>query len=1022
MQLKGLVKFFGVMFILICLYQLSYTWFVRSFESDLKAKAEKNVASQMQPAKVKYPNDATLQVLYQDSIEKAVTKRYRRLLDSNANTSVTWWGTPYSKAKDNEFKLGLDLQGGMAVTLEVGLEGLIRSLSANSKDPAFNQALAQAAAQKATGGADLITLFSNAYKQKAPNTKLAPLFIANSNKKVTFNSSDDDVIKYLRSEAEVAFDNTKNILQTRIDQFGVASPTINPDKAKNVITIELAGVTDKERVRNYLQSSANLQFFELYNLAEVYNTLQDIQPVVKDYISGAHNDTAYNEKAVIDTFNAKLKDSVYAKNQKPTDVPVFSLMQLMQPQQDDKGQTKFPSEIALVAVKDTAILGEYLRLGFVADNFPPNLKFVYGYAGNDEYKAKGIVGLYALKMPDATGVAFLEGSGISDARQDYTQDGKVCVSMQMNKEGEKKWATMTEKNVGKPIAIVLDEFVRSAPNVNEKISGGSSQISGGFDKNVQEAQDLADILKSGPLSAPAKIVQEQQVGATLGDDAIRGGTMSFAISFLIIFALMLIYYNTSGWVANASLILNLFFTIGTLASFGATLTAAGIAALVLTIGMAVDTNVIIFERIKEELTLGKSYQNAVNTGYRRSLAPVLDSHVTTFLTAAILFYFGLGPVRGFATTQMIGIVLNLFCGILISRLITEWFTDKQKHLNYFTSVSKKVFAHAQYKFIEFRKVAYAISLVVLLAGAGAIFYGFDYGVEFEGGRSYTIQFDKKLNTGEVADALKPSFGNELPIIKTVGSDGNQLNITTAYEIQKTDKNTDSLVERAMYTGLQKYLPAGTSFEKFEIVNKVGSQTVLPTISAELKNGATLATIFSIIIICLYIFIRFRDWRYSLGTIVSLLHDVLVTLAVFSFARKIVPFPLEIDQHFIAAILTVIGFSMNDTIIVFDRIRENSHLMPGVDKGIVINKSINQTLSRTIMTSLTVFLTLLVLFIFGGEVTRGFAFAMLIGVLVGTYSSIFVASPILMDFGKNKPLGADATKADPLTTAKNKVIV
>lgn len=1018
MQLKGLVKFFALSLILLSVWQLSHTWFVRSFENSIKAKAEKNVKAVMQAATIKYPANKEMQLLYQDSISRAVEVRYRRLIDSNSNTSVTWWGTPYSIAKDRELKLGLDLQGGMNVTLEVGLEGLIRSLAGNTKDPVFNQALAQATQQKANGKANLVDLFVKAYKEKAPGNKLAPLFTANSNKKITYQSSDNDVIKYLTDEAKVAFNNTYKILQTRIDQFGVASPTINPDQAKSVITIELAGVTDKERVRRYLQSSANLQFFELYNLGEIFQTLQDVQPILKDYLKGTKIDSSYNVKKVVDSIAKLQADTNYQKNQKKGDNPIFELCQgLGQPYQDQSGRQRFPSEVAYVATKDTAVLGEYLRLPFIVDKFPSNLKFVYGYA-NDELKTKGILGLFALKMPDATGIAYLEGGAIADARQDYTQEGKVCVSMQMTKEGEKKWAIMTEKNIGKPIAIVLDEFVRSAPNVNEKISGGSSQISGGFDKDVREAQDLADILKSGPLSAPAKIVQEQVVGPTLGAETVKGGMMSFAISFLVIFVLMLIYYNTSGWVANASLVLNLLFTIGILASLNATLTAAGIAALVLTIGMAVDTNVIIFERIKEEITLGKSYQTAVNIGYQRSLAPVLDSHVTTFLTAAILFYFGLGPVRGFATTQMIGIVLNLFCGILISRLITEWFTNKQKHLNYFTAVSKKIFAHTQFKFIEFRKIAYGVSVVVLFAGLGAIVNGFDQGVEFKGGRSYTIQFAKPMNTIEIADALKPSFG-ELPIIKTVGTN-NQLNITTSFKIDQTGGNVDSLVERTLYSGLQKFIPAGATFEEFDKNYKVGSQTVLPTISDDLKRGAAKATIISIIIICFYIFIRFRDWRYSLGTIVSLLHDVLITLAVFSFARKIVPFPLEIDQHFIAAVLTVIGFSMNDTIIVFDRIRENSHSMPGADKRTIINKSINQTLSRTIMTSLTVFLTLLILFIFGGEVTRGFAFAMLIGVLTGTYSSIFVAAPILVDFGKNKPLGNIGSK--PYAKAKKKAKV
>ena len=1006
MQLKGLVFFFASLITLIAVWQLSHTFFVRSHENDLREKAVRYVKNTM-------PN-ATPQ-------EKKIAEdvRYRRLIDSTSTQSVTWWGTPYNVAKDRELKLGLDLQGGMNVTMEVGLDGLVRSLASYSNDQAFKDALAQATAAKAqNGNTDLINAFVSAYKQKAPGAKLAPLFSAGSNKRLTIESSDNDVVAYLRQQSADAFNNTFNILRNRIDQFGVASPTINKDEAKNVITVELAGVTDQERVRKYLQSSANLQFFELYNIGEVGQTLVDVQPVVRDYISGVKMDSGYNFQQRIDSFKKMASDTNAVKNFKQADLPIQALMGFAQPQPDRAGKTVFPGEIGYAQVKDTGALGEYLRLSFVANRFPSNLKFVFGEPGTQEMKNRKIVNVYALKMPDATGVPFLGGDAITDAGEDF-QDGRPAVSMKMNADGSRKWAAMTRKNIGRPVAVVLDEFVRSAPNVNQEITGGNSSISGGFE-SIGEAKDLADVLKSGKLDAPAKIVQEQIVGPTLGAEAVNGGLKAFTISFLIIFALMLLYYNTSGWIANASLILNLLFTIGILASIGATLTAAGIAALVLTIGMAVDTNVIIFERIKEELTMGRTYQAAVNNGYRRSLAPILDSHVTTFLTAAILFYFGLGPVRGFATTQMLGITLNLFCGILISRLITEWFTGKKKHLEYFTGISKKIFTHAAFKFIEFRKVAYAISVVVLIAGVAAIINGFDQGVEFKGGHSYTIKLDKPVKNEEIASALQPVFGTE-PVIKTVGSD-NQLNITTAFhENEKPGLNNDSIGERALFGGLKNFLPAGLTYEKFDSDYKTGSQTVQPTISAELKRGATIATIFSIIIICLYIFVRFRDWRYSLGTIVALLHDVLVTLAVFSFARYIVPFPLEIDQHFIAAILTVIGFSMNDTIIVFDRIRENTRLMGNAPKGTIINKSINDTLSRTIMTSLTVFLTILILFIFGGQVTRGFAFAMLIGVIVGTYSSIFVAAPILMDFGKDKPLGDEPQKANAFTNKKTATV-
>ena len=625
---------------------------------------------------------------------------------------------------------------------------------------------------------------------------------------------------------------------------------------------------------------------------------------------------------------------------------------------------------------------------------------MYGKAELNDPKLKDILMLYAIKTLD-NGQAELGGEGIS-ASQDFDERGRVAIKMNMDKAGTAIWAKMTTRNVGKPVAVVLDNFVYSAPNVNEPITTGNSQIAGSY--TTKEAQDLAEILESGKLPAPAKIIQEQQVGPTLGKQSIKGGALSFLIAFIVIFALMLLYFNTGGWVANIALILNLLFTIGILSALGFTLTAPGIAGLVLTVGLAVDTNVIIFERIKEELTKGKSYQNAVNDGYKRSLSPVLDAHVTTLLTAIILAYFGLGPVLGFATTQIIGILLSLFCGILVSRLITDWYMNKNRHFEYFTGISKKIFKHASFKFIEYRKYAYGLSVIIFLLGISTFFRtdAFDEGVEFSGGRSYTIKFDKPVNEDAIRDELKAEYG-EAVIIKTVDVK-NQINITTSYKIKETGSNIDSIVEKKLFNGLKNHLPSNISFVDFEKNYKQSSQTVLPTISDDLKTGAKKAVIFGIIVICLYIFIRFRDWRYSLGTIFSLLHDVFVTLIVFSFARKIVPFPLEIDQHFIAAILTVIGFSMNDTVIVYDRIREDSTLMKGSDNATVINRAINETLSRTIMTSLTVFLTILILFIFGGEVTRGFAFAMLVGVVTGTYSSIFVAAPVLVDFAKKRPLG------------------
>lgn len=1036
MQLKGLVKIFAIALILICLYQLSFTWFVRSHEKNMEERADRWLKANFPTPEQKYAGNRDLQALYADTLNNLKRTRLQRLLDSTKNDKIFLGLASYQYAKNQELTYGLDLQGGMNVTMEVGLDGLIKSLSGYNRDPNFNNALAAANQRKANSGADYITLFSEEYKRLNPNGTLASIFAAASNRRITYQSSDAQVLDYIRSEAKGAVKNTFNILRTRIDKFGVTQSNINLDENKGIITVELPGVTDPERVRRYLQSTANLQFFEVYNLGEIYTSYQAAEKALAAYLNGTPvkdsaanaNDSSANKQdaaatkatgtdttktATISSFDkgkaAKTVTAATAKNQNP----ISSIMQLIQPQQGKDGQMQFPAAIGYIQTKDTATFSNYMQMDAVKSKFPSNLVFMYGKPESDDPKTSNILAVYAVKTVEGGGtMAKLEGEHVSDSRQDYDERGRVAIKMNMDKVGERIWAKMTGDNIGKPIAIVMDNIVYSAPFVNGVIPNGSSEITGSF--SLTEAQDLADILKSGKLPAPARIVQEQVVGPTLGQDAVHGGTMAFVVAFIIIFALMLIYFNTAGWVANIALILNLLFTIGILAALGASLTAAGIAGLVLTIGLAVDTNVIIFERIKEELSRGKNYQLAVNDGYKRSYAPVLDAHVTTMLTALILFYFGLGPVLGFATTQILGILLSLFCGILISRMISDWYTNKNRHFEYFTGISRKIFKHAAFKFIEYRKIAYGISVVVLLLGIGSFFHGFDEGVEFRGGRSYTVKFDRPVKHDDIMNSLKQEYG-EYPIVKSIGSNS-QWNITTSYKITETGNNIDSLVEYKLFQGLKNYLPQGLVYREFDTRYKQSSQTVLPTISDDLKTGAKTATIVSLLAICLYIFIRFRDWRYSLGTIVALLHDVFVTLAVFSFLRGVVPFPLEIDQHFIAAILTVIGFSMNDTVIVFDRIREDSRLMKNTDKGTIINKAINETLSRTIMTSLTVFLTILSLFIFGGEVTRGFAFAMLIGVITGTYSSIFVAAPILMDFGKDKPLGKADTIEKKTTAA------
>jgi SecD/SecF fusion protein len=974
MKFKGLVWFFTIALILISLWELSYTWVVRSYEGKVKEQATRLVKNQ------------TTGMSAEDR-DAVILAKTLRILDSTKEKEIfPLVGTTYQKCKQYELNLGLDLQGGMGVTMDVSLEGLVKSLSNSPKDPALLKALQTAKAEQKNSGENFIDIFSKTYAAQNGAGKLSTLF-SGPNKDVKIGDNDAAVTTKLKEIGKGAINQTYKILQKRIDKFGVAQPNLNLDENKGVINVELAGVTNAKRVRDYLQSSANLQFWSVAMLkdANFQKVFFDADKVLAKSLKAApDSNLSAAEKAKLDSATSGIITSVMGLPIDPKTGQIFN-----------EGNV---GTIGTIAAKDTFLLNSYLNNPVFVNAIGSNYKIMYGV----EEKGKGgsYFQVYALEKVNGSDKAPLEGDGVAEASQSYDEKGQPSIKMQMTAAGSRTWANLTEKNNQRFVAISLDDVVYSAPRVNGKIEGGNTEISGSF--TVEEAQDLSNVLKSGKLDAPAKIVQEQIVGATIGREGLVGGRNAFLIAFAVIFILMLVYYNTAGWVANIALILNLLFTIGVLAMFGFTLTAAGIAGLVLTIGLAVDTNVIIFERIKEELTKGKAYPAAISDGYRRSLAPVLDAHVTSLLTALILLYFGLGPVLGFATTQIIGILLSLFCGIMVSRLITDLRTDKNHHFKYFTNLSRKIFQHANYKFIEKRKIAYVISAIVLSLGIASFFHGFNEGVEFKGGRSYTVAFDKSLKNSDIQDDLYKSFNNEFPIIKTVG-DSKHLNITTSYLIDK--ENADLEVRTKLYEGLKKVLPANVTYDQFSNKNIQSSATVLPSISDDLKRGAVKATIFAMLAIFVYIFIRFRDWRYSVGTIVTLIHDVLVTLAVFSFLKDIVPFPLEIDQHFIAAVLTVIGFSMNDTVIVFDRIREYSRDRKGDTKTNIINNAINDTLSRTIMTSLTVFLTLLILFIFGGEVTKGFAFAMMIGVITGTYSSIFVGAPILVDFAKDKPLGA-----------------
>lgn len=1025
MQLKGLVKFFTGALILISLYQLSFTFVVRSVEKKTRAKAERLV-------KVESPNAKGKE------LEKLIEARYDKISDSMQGETV--FSLPllkkysYLEAKEQELNLGLDLQGGMNVTLEVSLDELIRSMSNNPKDETLNKAIADANKAKVNSQESFVTLFGEAFTKANPNAKLAYLFTKPSEKEITLSSTNAEVLKKINKEAKDAINRTHHVLLTRIDKFGVVQPNVNLDENKGMITVELAGVRDPARVRTYLQSTAKLQFFEAFSNEEIINSIQPANDALAAYLSGEAVDTT-----VVDTAGSIAKTGVAADTSKiasAKDTGTLSdllggaktdgatgaagsdtaaksreealkknpLFAVWYPNISQQNTVNTGPIVGIVAKKDTAKLNHYLSLDVVRNKFPNNVKFIYG--AEDKKAARdpnSPLYLYAIRtVPGSSDEAKLEGDHVTDARMDYNPlSGKPEVSMSMDVTGSRIWKKMTGDNVGKFVAVVLDDKVYSAPVVNGEIPSGNTSISGNF--SVEDATDLANILKSGKLPAPARIIQEQVVGPTLGAESIESGFNAIILSFIAIFILMLVYYNTSGWVANISLTLNLLFTVGVLSALHATLTMPGIAGLVLGIGMAVDAHVLIFERIKEELQIGKTHQQAIIDGYQRSYSPVLDGHIAQLITAAILFGFGLGPVLGFATTQILSITISLFCGILVSRLIKDIYTKNGRHFKYFTSVSKAVFGKANFNFMRIRKSTYIISAIVILAGIGSLVNGFDYGVEFSGGRSFTIKFDKKLEVSNIREKLHNYFG-EYPIVKTIGTD-NQVNITTSYLISEQGQEVEGKVRQKLYDGLiaENLIDSKVSMDEFNNRYIQSSQTVLPTISDDLINGAKWATILSLLAIAFYILVRFRKWQYSLGTFVSLIFNICATLAIFSFLRGVVPFALEIDQHFIAAILTVVGFSMNDTIIVFDRIREYFRKKPNESKESVINRAINDTLPRTIMTSLTVFLVVLILFIVGGEVTRGFAFAMLVGVITGTYSSIFVASPVLVDMDKKDKL-------------------
>ena len=995
MQNKGAITLLAIALALVSLYQLSFTWKTNRIEKAAKEFAQGN------PDKEK---------AYLDSI---ANKEVYNFLGIAQYT--------YKECKELELNLGLDLRGGMNVTMEVDVADVVRSLGNYSPDPAFNQAIEEAIKMRTTSPKDFVTLFGEAFEKIAPNAQLASpdLFgTVELKDKIKIGATNKEVLDVIRKEAEGAIDNTFNILRTRIDRFGVAQPNIRKADISGRIVIELPGIKDAQRVRKLLQGTAALEFYETYDNGDFYQYLAAANDKAREIAQAAEllgsekadstttvnisvtekKDTTENSLIA----NVTAQDSLNKLNASEAEFkkqnPLFSLLI---PNVDQRGQLiPTGSMVGQARLKDTGAINALLALPQIKALLPRNARLLW------EMKAEnGIVPLHAIKITTRDGKAPLDGGAVVDARQefDHQNSGRPVVSMNMNGEGAKIWARLTKENVGHSIAIVLDGYVCSSPTVNGEIPGGNSQITGRFD--VKEAQDLANILKSGKLPAPARIIADEIVGPSLGSESIQSGMWSFVIAFALVLLYMLFFYSRgAGLAADIALFTNLFFLFGVLASIGAVLTLPGIAGIVLTMGMSVDANVLIYERIQEELRGGKGMKLAIKEGYKQAYSAIIDGNVTTLLTGFILYYFGEGPIKGFATTLIIGIFTSLFCAIFITRIILDYSSKKNDNIRFTTPFTANWLRDVHFPFLERRKVGYIVSGIITVICIVSLFTkGLDKGIDFVGGRTYTVTFSQPVQVEVVAESLAKVYGST-PEVKTFGGD-NQVRITTKYKIADEGTEADDEVETLLYEGLKEYIPAGTTKEVFLTDYRQMSQKVGPAVAEDVTRAAIWSVIFALIVIFVYIMIRFTKWQYGAGAVLGLAHNTIVVLGIFSLFSGLLPFSLEIDQAFIAAILTVVGYSINDTVVVFDRIREYHYLYPKRDDKINTDAALNSTLRRTFSTSLSTLVVLLAIFIFGGTSIKGFVFALLIGIIVGTYSSLFVATPLSYDFrnkfGKNK---------------------
>ncbi len=986
MQNKGIVRVLAILLALVSLFYLSFSVVTGTYNRKAKEYAAGDKMKEYQ------------------------------YLDSLSGEKV-YFGYTLKECREKEINLGLDLKGGMNVTLEVSVADILRALSGYNNSPEFVQAIQTASErQKTNSQIDYLDLFVKAFEEINPQGQLASVFSTMELKdKISLRSTNNEVVSVLRSEIDGAISSSFNVLRSRIDRFGVVQPNIQRDN-NNVgrILIELPGVKEPERVRKLLQGSANLEFWETFDLTEIANNLMEADrvlaaqqtsvdsvkaPVVEEETEIAQETPQTEQDSLIAALKKDKEtgvDSLKLQEQFKKDHPLLAVLQIPG---IETGQFSRGPVVGFAHYKDTARINSYFASRGVKELMPANLGLRWSVKAINE--RGDIYQLIAIKT-NRDNRAPLSGDAVTDARADFSQTSAYAnVSMSMNSEGAKIWARMTKENIGKSIAIALDGYIYSFPTVNTEITGGQSQITGNF--TVEEAKDLANTLKSGKMPAPARIVQEDIVGPSLGQDAINSGLISFIIAFVLVLLYMIFYYGfIPGLIADLALFANVFFLFGILASFSAVLTLPGIAGIVLTMGMAVDGNVLIYERIREELRAGKTMKRAIDDGFKGAISAIIDANVTTLITGIVLSVFGTGPIKGFANTLIIGIITSFITAVFITRLMLDTYANskKAKELPFTTKITQSWFQNAKLDFLGGRKIAYIISsALILISIVSFVTRGFSLGIDFSGGRNYVVRFDESVKTQDVRDMLADAFDGTPVQVITIGSD-NQVRISTKFKIDDNSDTIDDEIELRLYNGLKPMLN-DVSLEEFKDVNIQSSQKVGPTIADDIKRAAVWAVLIAIVAIGLYILARFRNVSYSLGAIIGLVHDTIVTLGAFSLLYSVMPFSMEIDQAFIAAILTVVGYSVNDTVIIFDRIRELIGLYPKRDRKSVINDAINAMLSRTFSTSMSTILVLLIIFMFGGETIRGFIFAMLFGIVIGTYSSIFIAAPVSYEFFKRK---------------------